>query len=123
MRHDLNDSSAIPRPSRSRRALTEADAVDLWIARWLRVRRKDLVLRYDCDPRRIYEVWEGARFPAAREKAWDAFAQRFPGLADRVDSGFHRRIPRSADPDQLNLFEGPAMRQPQSRPDENKTRT
>ena len=27
----------------ARRPLTEADAVDIWIARWLRIRRKDLV--------------------------------------------------------------------------------
>ena len=34
----------------ARRPLTEADAVDIWIARWLRIRRKDLVNRYGCDP-------------------------------------------------------------------------
>ena len=41
----------------ARRPLTEADAVDIWIARWLRIRRKDLVNRYGCDPRRLYEIW------------------------------------------------------------------
>jgi len=41
-----------------RRPLGETDAVDIWIARWLRVRRKELVARYGCDPRRLYEIWE-----------------------------------------------------------------
>src|SRR5262245_39563563 len=36
------------------RPLTEQDAIDIWIARWLRIRRKDILLRYGCDPRRLY---------------------------------------------------------------------
>lgn len=86
------------------RPLTEADAIDLWIARWLRARRADLCRRYVCDPRRLYEIWEGVRFPASRDKAWAAFRLRYPALVERVDSGPHRRIPRSADPRQLSLF-------------------
>jgi hypothetical protein len=35
------------------RRLSEADAIDIWIARWLRIRRKDLIARYGCDPRRL----------------------------------------------------------------------
>jgi len=88
------------------RALSEADAVDIWIARWLRIRRKDLVARYGCDPRRIYEVWEGRKFPAARQKALELFGAQYPSLMDRVDFGRHRRIPRAIDcPDQLSLFD------------------
>ena len=90
----------IPRP------LTEADAVDIWIARWLRIRRKDLIARYGCDPRRLYEIWEGTRFPASREKALALFAERHPGLAGRIDLGLHRRIPRSPPLEgQLELFD------------------
>lgn len=66
---------AVP-PAVARHPLTEADAVDIWIARWLRIRRKDLVNRYGCDPRRLYEIWEGARFPEARPKALEVFARR-----------------------------------------------
>ena len=44
--------------------ITEHDAIDIWIARWLRVRRKDLLARYNCDPRRLYEVWQGERMIA-----------------------------------------------------------
>lgn len=86
--------------------LTEADAIDIWIARWLRIRRKDLIRRYGCDPRRIYEIWEGTRFPAAREKALARFLSEHPELSDRVDFGRHRRIPRKPDPEQqLTLFD------------------
>jgi hypothetical protein len=92
------------RPSPQRR-LTEADAIDIWIARWLRIRRKDILARYACDPRRLYEIWEGKRFPASRSKALEIFNDRHPGLADRVDCGPHQRIPRTPHPDQLDLFE------------------
>jgi hypothetical protein len=87
-------------------ALSEDDAVDIWIARWLRIRRKDIVQRYGCDPRRIYEIWEGIKHPAARQKALERFRQDHPSLMDRVDFGSHRRIPRREEsPDQLPLFD------------------
>jgi len=94
-----------PPPAPERRPLTEADAIDIWVARWLRIRRRDLVRRYACDPRRLYEIWEGTRFAGAREKALELFQARYPTLIDRVDFGPHRRVPRSPDPDQLALFE------------------
>lgn len=95
-----------PPPEVARRVLTEADAVDIWLARWLRIRRKDLIQRYRCDPRRIYEIWEGTRFPASRDKALSVFESKFPALLDRVDLGRHRRVPmRGSHPDQLALFE------------------
>lgn len=98
----------------AQRPLTEADAVDIWIARWLRIRRKDLIERYRCDPRRLYEIWEGARFPASRDKALALFAEQHPGLAGRIDFGLHRRIPRSAPLEgQLELFD-PADRSEQN---------
>lgn len=88
------------------RALSEADAVEIWIARWLRIRRKDLVARYGCDPRRIYEIWEGRKHPASRQKALEQFQRDYPSLMDRVDFGPHRRVPRAPDcPDQLSLFD------------------
>jgi hypothetical protein len=100
--------SPAPSPrSPAPRRLTEADAIDIWIARWLRIRRKDLIDRYGCDPRRLYEIWEGKRFAASRERALAVFAQQHPGLAERVDFGHHRRIPRAAPTGadgQLDLF-------------------
>lgn len=80
------------------RALTEADAVEIWIARWLRVPRKDLISRYGCDSRRLYEIWWSDRFPGARAKAAEAFRTRYPGLTDRTVFGYRRisRVPTAA---------------------------
>lgn len=84
---------AVPAP-RASRPLTAADAVDIWIARWLRIRRKNLIARYACDPRRLYEIWEEKRFAGSRDRAMALFLERYPGLADRIDYGAHRAIPR-----------------------------
>lgn len=100
---DPTPAVAGPQP----RALTEADAIEIWIARWLRIRRRDLVRRYGCDPRRLYEIWWGERFPASREKAAAVFRQRHPGLVERTSFGY-RRIPRPAPAkagEQLGLFD------------------
>ena len=98
----LSPSQARPAPMHpdlicaqpARRPLSEGDAVDIWIARWLRIRRKELILRYACDPRRLYEIWEEKRFPGSRDKARTLFIERHPGLVDRIDYGRHRTIPR-----------------------------
>src|SRR4051794_37586807 len=93
-------------PPASRRSLTEADAVDIWIARWLGVRRKELVARYGCDPRRLFEVWEEVRFAGSRDKARALLAERHPTLVDRIDYGTHRRRPRRASEElQPGLFD------------------
>lgn len=86
--------------------LSEAAAIDIWIARWLRIPRIAILRRYDCDPRRLYEIWEGKRFPESRERALAIFTERYPDLVDRTDFGNHRPIPRSNNhPAQLGLFE------------------
>ncbi|MEO1264648.1 MAG: hypothetical protein AAFV26_02960 [Pseudomonadota bacterium] len=86
--------------------LTERDAIDIWIARWLRIQRKHLIGRYGCDPRRLYEIWEGKAFPGSREKARAEFSEKHPGLLDRIDFGRHQVIPRAPKlPEQLPLFE------------------
>ena len=94
-----------PPPVLAHRPLTEADAVDIWLARWLRTPRKQILARYNCDPRRLYEIWEGARFPDSRAKALEQLRSRYPSVLDRIDPGNHRRVPRSPHPDQLRLFE------------------
>ena len=62
--------------------------------------------RYGCDPRRLYEIWEGdalSRQPRARRS--ELFRERYPGLARP-----HRSRPAPAHfrgtthPDQLTLF-------------------
>src|SRR5215470_3534723 len=104
-------TEALPASPAANRPLGEIDAIDIWIARWLRVRRKDLVARYGCDPRRLYEIWEETRFVGSRDKARALFAERYPSLVDRTDYGRHRRIPRGVPPElQPGLFdrlEGP----------------
>ena len=96
----------LPVPQVVQRPLTQADAIDIWIARWLRIRRKDLLARYGCDPRRLYEIWEEKRFPGSRAKALAIFNERHPGLADRIDFGLHRRIPKAIPPElQPGLFD------------------
>lgn len=87
-----------------RRPLTESDAIDIWIARWLRIPRKVLIARYRCDPRRLYEIWEESRFAGSRAKALERLGETHPGLLPRIDPGAHRRIPRTPHPDQLALF-------------------
>lgn len=90
------------------RPLTEADAVEIWIGRWLRIRPKHLVLRFGGDPRRLYEIWWGHRFPSSRAKAEKQFRQRYPGFVERTAFGY-RRIPAAATREdearQLSLFE------------------
>ena len=104
---DATNAPAVAARDGTLRPLGEAEAVEIWIARWLRVRRKDLVARYGCDPRQLYAIWWGERFPESREKAEAAFRARHPGLVDRVSFGY-RRIPRGSDREaegQLSLFE------------------
>ncbi len=85
--------------------LTATDAVDIWISRWLRVKRKEIMGRYNCDARRIYEIWEEVTFPGSRARALEKFKQLYPTLLDRIDMGPHKRISRGGHPDQLGLFD------------------
>ncbi len=104
----IDEFESVSPPAGAARALTEADAVEIWIARWLRIRPKSLVQRYGCDPRRLYEIWWGERFPGARAKAEKDFRERHPGIVERTSFGY-RRIPAVADKAeerrQLSLFE------------------
>lgn len=85
--------------------ISEADAVEIWIARWLRIPLKTLIARYGCDSRRLYEVWWSERHPASRTRAEAEFRRRYPALADRTSYGY-RRIPRvHPTAAQLGLFE------------------
>lgn len=96
-------TSAVTAPRRT--VLTERDAVDIWIARWLRIRPRDLIQRYGCDPRRLYEVWQEERFPGSRDKALRRFLAEFPDMANRIDPGPHIRHSKAPHPDQLQLFD------------------
>jgi hypothetical protein len=85
--------------------LTESHAVEIWVLRWLQVRRKDILARYGCDPRRLYDIWEGRTFPRSRDKALMEFSDKFPMLSGSVDTSLHRRIARPGPvPGQAMLF-------------------
>ena len=103
---DLTDIA--PEKTAQQRPLNESDAVEIWIARWLRTRPKHLVQRYGCDPRRLYEIWWGQRFPSARAKAEKLFRERYPDAVERTAFGY-RRIPAVVAGDeekrQLSLFD------------------
>ncbi|MFZ4807417.1 MAG: hypothetical protein ACOYLQ_09190 [Hyphomicrobiaceae bacterium] len=101
-----------PHAARPPKPLSMEDAVDIWIARWLRVPRRVLCQRYDCDPRRLYEIWEQTKFAGSHPMAVEAFRQRYPTLVDRIDYGPHRRVPKAPPADQLPLFEEPPPRRP-----------
>lgn len=105
----LSESSTVSAPPAigQVRRLTEQDAIDIWTARWLRIRPIDLVRRYGCDPRRLYEIWEERKFAGSRDKALAVFKVRYPTLVGRTDYGTHRRISQVPDPDQLSFFEPP----------------
>ncbi|MBU1209931.1 MAG: hypothetical protein KJ587_01500 [Alphaproteobacteria bacterium] len=95
-----------PEQSHAPRIISEAEAIDIWIARWLRVRRIEILRRYNCDPRRLYEIWEGRKFPESRGRALKLFKERYPELVERTDFGNHRVIPRSNNtPEQMGLFD------------------
>lgn len=90
------------------RVIDEREAIEIWIARWLRVPVKSLVERYGCDRSRLYEIWWSERFPASRARAEAEFRRRYPERADRTSYGY-RRIPRRPAPaaieGQLALFD------------------
>jgi len=85
--------------------LTDKDAVEIWIARWLRVPLRVLVARFGCDKTRLYEVWWGERFPASRAAAEAEFRRRYPGLQDRTSFGYRKIARPGTDAGQLSLFD------------------
>jgi hypothetical protein len=97
--------AAGPSAPHPRRALSEADAVEIWIGRWLRIRPIDLAQRLQCSPDQFYPIWWGKAFPASRSRAERVFRERFPAAVDRTAFGY-RRIPvgPQADPRQGSLF-------------------
>jgi hypothetical protein len=101
----MSSLTLVQAPKPAVKSLTETDAVDIWIKRWLKIRVTDIQKLYGCDSRRLYEVWEQTKFPAARAKAETLFRQRYPTIVDRIDYGAHKRISKDESPNQLGLFE------------------
>lgn len=95
------------RPGHPKRRLTEADAVRIWIARARRLKIRDIATEMGCDTRRLYEIWTGARFPAAREKAIAELRETAPALAESIRLLPHLTISRAVPESQLDLFPAP----------------
>lgn len=86
--------------------LSTEDAINIWIARWLRIRRKDIRARFACDPRRLYDIWEEVSHSGSRDRAEALFRERYPMLAGATDFSRHRRFPKAgAGEAQLGLFD------------------
>lgn len=86
--------------------LTEQIAIEIWVLRWLRVKRTEIRKRYDCDPRRLYDIWEEIAFRGSREKARALFEERYPQQVAATDFSRHRRFAKPGPADnQLSLFD------------------
>jgi hypothetical protein len=99
-------------PTIVRRPLTETDAVDIWIARWLKIAAAGPVRHMRATRAGSAEIWEEARSGRPRQ-GLGAFPARYPFLLDRVDFGPHRRIARRRTPTSSSCSEGAPSFRPQ----------
>ncbi|MGS4887180.1 hypothetical protein [Roseibium sp. MB-4] len=87
--------------------LTEQEAINGTIERWLGAKVRDLSSKYDVDPRRWYEVWRGEAYPNARSQAYEILADKYPEIAKETDPSFlkpkFKMVPRG-DSKQLDFF-------------------
>lgn len=86
-------------------AVTRDVAKNIWKARWLKRKQRELCAEYDVDPRRLFEVWEEQIHRGSRLEAWAEFVEEYPQLALRVDNSPHRkRLKVVEKPDEPDLF-------------------
>ena len=78
----------------TKRKLTYEDAIDIWIRRWLGEERVSIVLAFEQNSYRVYEVWEEEAFVGSREDAEITFRSRYPSLAKNVDFSPHKKTRR-----------------------------
>lgn len=87
--------------------LTEDEAIEGTIERWMGAKVRDLSSKYDVDPRRWYEVWQGQVFPDSRKKAYDMLCRLNPEIARKVDPSFLKpkfKMVSKTNLDQLDFF-------------------
>lgn len=90
--------------------LTHSIAKDVWKAKWLGIKLRDLISKYDQDPRRFYEVWEEKCNKGSRLEAFEEFRLEHPKLASATDPSPHipkRRVvmlPSRQSPEQQLSF-------------------
>lgn len=64
--------------------LTLSEAIESTIERWQGSKVRDLGAKYDVDPRRLYEVWQGKSHPSALLIAYKKFLAINPEAAKKV---------------------------------------
>lgn len=92
----------------TKRKLTNEDAVEIWVRMWLGEEKHAIILDFEQNPARVYEVWWEEGFIGSREIAEESFRTRYPGRAATTDfsplvRGRWARRP-GVDRDQMDLF-------------------
>ncbi|WP_428698961.1 hypothetical protein [Stappia sp.] len=64
--------------------LTFDEAVEVTLSRWKGEKIRELASRFDVDPRRLYEVWQGQAHPDAVKVAHVRLTAQDPILASRI---------------------------------------
>jgi len=96
----------------TKRKLTRDDAIDIWIRRWLKHERHQIIRDFDQNPMRIYEVWQEETFKGSREDAEIVFRTNYPHLVSQTDFAPHKKTRKLvgrvastvAEPRQRRLF-------------------
>ena len=78
----------------SKRKLNYEDAIEIWIRRWLGEEKLAIILEFEQNPYRVYEIWEEETFVGSREDAEITFRTRYPALANSVDFSPHTKTRR-----------------------------
>ena len=78
----------------AKRKLNYDDAIEIWIRRWLGEERVSIVLEFEQNSYRVFEVWEEEAFVGSREDAEITFRTRYPDLAKTVDFSPHQKTRR-----------------------------
>jgi len=84
--------------------LTYREAVASWIGRELGWKIRDIQSKYDVDPRRLYEAWEGLTHHGSRDDAIRLFAVLFPSSTPKFGFALHEPKFCRTGLDQLEFF-------------------
>ena len=80
------------------------NSVMYWVGRELGLKQRRIEAKFDVDPRRLFEVWSGERYPASRDHAIRIFNLLFPKRPPKYGFEFHVPRYRRVNRKQLDLF-------------------
>ena len=88
---------------------SDAEAIEIWIARWNKTKVQDLIAKYKKNTFRFYEVWKEEVNPGTRLKAFEQLKRENPKLASQTNPKPHiptrKVVPNNLfDSKQLSLF-------------------